>query len=85
MNPLYLALNEYIAIRRSLGFQLREVAGCWRTLSLFLSPRGTVRRKRNAASIGQRTSCPHLHYALRPSEYGLTAKPVADTVADKPV
>ena len=36
MNSLDLALNEYIAIRRALGFELREVAGCLRNFVAFL-------------------------------------------------
>ena len=37
MNSLDLALNEYIAIRRALGFELREVAGCLRNFIAFLN------------------------------------------------
>ena len=40
MNPLDLALNEYIAIRRSLGFELREVTGCLRNFVAFLKIEG---------------------------------------------
>jgi hypothetical protein len=40
MNPLELALNEYIAIRRALGFELREVAGCLRNFVAFLKIEG---------------------------------------------
>ncbi len=39
MNSLDLALNEYIAIRRALGFELREVAGCLRNFVAFLKTR----------------------------------------------
>ena len=35
MNSLDLALNDYIAIRRALGFELREVAGCLRNFVRF--------------------------------------------------
>ena len=41
MNALDLALNEYIAIRRALGFELREVAGCLRNFVAFLKVEGT--------------------------------------------
>ena len=40
MNSLDLALNEYIAIRRALGFELREVAGCLRNFVAFLNIEG---------------------------------------------
>ena len=40
MNSLDLALNEYIAIRRALGFELREVAGCLRNFVAFLKIEG---------------------------------------------
>ena len=36
MNSLDLALNDYIAIRRAVGFELREVAGCLRNFVAFL-------------------------------------------------
>lgn len=36
MSSLGEALNEYLAIRRALGFELREVAGCLRTFVTFL-------------------------------------------------
>ena len=36
MSSLGEALNEYLAIRRALGFELREVAGCLRTFITFL-------------------------------------------------
>lgn len=32
MSRLDTALNEYLAIRRALGFELREVAGCLRKI-----------------------------------------------------
>jgi len=40
MNSLDQALNEYIAIRRALGFELREVAGCLRNFVAFLKIEG---------------------------------------------
>ena len=40
MSSLDLALNEYIAIRRALGFELREVAGCLRNFVAFLKIEG---------------------------------------------
>jgi integrase len=40
MRSLDLALNEYIAIRRALGFELREVAGCSRNFVAFLKIEG---------------------------------------------
>src|SRR6185437_15863513 len=40
MNSLDLALKEYIAIRRALGFELREVAGCLRNFVAFLKIEG---------------------------------------------
>ncbi len=40
MNSLDQALNEYIAIRRALGFELREVAGCLRNFVAFLKTEG---------------------------------------------
>ena len=40
MNSLDLALNDYIAIRRALGFELREVAGCLRNFVAFLKIEG---------------------------------------------
>jgi integrase len=36
MSSLGEALNEYLSIRRALGFELREVAGCLRTFVTFL-------------------------------------------------
>lgn len=40
MNPLQKALNDYIAIRRSLGFQLRLPASCLRNFVGFLQRKG---------------------------------------------
>ena len=40
MNSLDQALNEYIAIRRALGFQLREAASCLRNFVAFLQTEG---------------------------------------------
>ena len=40
MNGLDVALNQYLAIRRGLGFQLREVAGCLRNFVAFLQAEG---------------------------------------------
>jgi integrase len=40
MNRLDAALNDYLAIRRSLGFELREVAGCLRNFVAFLQAEG---------------------------------------------
>ena len=40
MSRLDLALNEYLAIRRALGFGLREVAGCLRNFVAFLEAEG---------------------------------------------
>src|SRR5216684_3416381 len=42
MNSLDQALNEYIAIRRALGFALREVAGCLRNFVTFLKTEGAT-------------------------------------------
>jgi len=42
MSSLDLALNEYIAIRRALGFELREVAGCLRNFVAFLKIEGAA-------------------------------------------
>jgi integrase len=41
MSRLDTALNEYLAIRRALGFELREVAGCCTTLSPFSKPKAS--------------------------------------------
>jgi integrase len=40
MSRLEQALNEYLAIRRALGFELREVAGCLRNFVAFLKTEG---------------------------------------------
>jgi len=40
MNSLDQALTEYLAIRRALGFELREVAGCLRNFVAFLKTEG---------------------------------------------
>jgi integrase/recombinase XerD len=40
MSSLDQALNEYIAIRRALGFELREVEGCLRNFVRFLKAEG---------------------------------------------
>jgi integrase len=40
MNRLDAALNEYLTIRRTLGFELREVAGCLRNFIGFLQAEG---------------------------------------------
>lgn len=40
MNTLDAALNDYLAIRRALGFELREVAGCLRNFVAFLQATG---------------------------------------------
>jgi site-specific recombinase XerD len=41
MSRLDTALNEYLAIRRTLGFELREVAGCLRNFVTFLGAEST--------------------------------------------
>jgi integrase/recombinase XerD len=41
MNGLDVALSQYLAIRRGLGFQLREVAGCLRNFVAFLQAEGS--------------------------------------------
>jgi hypothetical protein len=41
MSRLDTALNEYLAIRRTLGFELREVAGCLRNFVTFLGAENT--------------------------------------------
>lgn len=41
MSRLDTALNEYLAIRRTLGFELREVAGCLRNFVTFLETEST--------------------------------------------
>lgn len=40
MSPLEQALDEYLAIRRALGFELREMAGCLRNFVAFLRTEG---------------------------------------------
>jgi integrase/recombinase XerD len=40
MSRLDAALNEYLTIRRALGFELREVAGCLRNFVAFLQAEG---------------------------------------------
>jgi integrase/recombinase XerD len=40
MSRLDAALNEYLTIRRALGFELREVAGCLRNFITFLQAEG---------------------------------------------
>jgi integrase len=40
MSRLDAALNEYLTIRRALGFELREVAGCLRNFIAFLQAEG---------------------------------------------
>jgi integrase/recombinase XerD len=40
MSKLDVALNEYLSIRRALGFELREVAGCLRNFVAFLETEG---------------------------------------------
>jgi integrase/recombinase XerD len=58
MNSLDLALNEYIAIRRALGFELREVAGCLRNFVAFLKIEGASYITRELA----------LRWAIQPAE-----------------
>jgi integrase/recombinase XerD len=41
MSTLKQALNDYIAMRRALGFQLREVAGCLRNFVAFAEDEGS--------------------------------------------
>jgi integrase len=41
MSRLDTALNEYLAIRRTLGFELREVAGCLRNFVTFLGAKSS--------------------------------------------
>ena len=40
MKRLDAALNDYLAIRRALGFELREVAGCLRNFVAFVQAEG---------------------------------------------
>ena len=58
MSGLDAALNQYLAIRRGLGFQLREVDGCLRNFVVFLQSEG-------ACYI---TSELALRWATRPAE-----------------
>jgi integrase len=58
MNRLDAALNDYLAIRRSLGFELREVAGSLRNFVAFLQAEG-------ASHI---TTDLSLRWATRPTE-----------------
>jgi integrase/recombinase XerD len=58
MSRLDAALNEYLAIRRGLGFQLREVAGCLRNFVAFLKAEGASHITRELA----------LRWATQPSE-----------------
>jgi site-specific recombinase XerD len=58
MNRLDAALNDYLSIRRSLGFELREVAGCLRNFVAFLQAEG-------ASHV---TSELALRWATRPAE-----------------
>lgn len=58
MNSLDQALNEYIAIRRALGFELREVAGCLRNFVAFLKIEGATHITKELA----------LRWAIQPAE-----------------
>ena len=58
MSGLDAALNEYLTIRRALGFELREVAGCLRNFIAFLQAEG-------ASCITTELS---LRWATRPAE-----------------
>ena len=58
MSRLAAALNEYLAIRRGLGFQLREVAGCLRNFVAFLQTEGASHITTELA----------LRWATRPAE-----------------
>ncbi len=58
MNSLDQALNEYIAIRRALGFELREVAGCLRNFVTFLKTEGASYITKELA----------LRWAIQPAE-----------------
>ena len=64
MNSLDLALNEYIAIRRALGFELREVAGCLRNFVAFLKIEGASYITRELA----------LRWATQPAGVGTRSK-----------
>lgn len=43
MNPLRQSINEYLALRRSLGFKLRDAEDCLRDFVEFAEERGIVR------------------------------------------
>ena len=58
MSRLDVALNQYLAIRRGLGFQLREVAGCLRNFVGFLQAEGASYVTRELA----------LQWATRPAQ-----------------
>jgi len=58
MTTLAQALNEYLAIRRALGFELREVAGCLRNFVAFLQAEGASHITTELA----------LRWATRPAE-----------------
>jgi len=58
MSGLDIALNQYLAMRRGLGFQLREVAGCLRNFVGFLKAEGASYVTRELA----------LRWAIRPAE-----------------
>ena len=58
MNSLDQALNEYIAIRHALGFELREVAGCLRNFVTFLKTEGASYITKDLA----------LRWAIQPAE-----------------
>jgi integrase len=58
MSGLDAALTEYLAIRRALGFELREVAGCLRNFVAFLHTQGASHITTDLA----------LRWATRPAE-----------------
>jgi hypothetical protein len=58
MSGLDAALTEYLAIRRALGFELREVAGCLRNFVAFLHTQGASHITTELA----------LRWATRPAE-----------------
>src|SRR4051794_41855352 len=58
MSKLNRALNEYLSIRRALGFELREVAGCLRHFVAFLETEGASYITKEAA----------LRWATQPAE-----------------
>jgi integrase/recombinase XerD len=41
MNPLYLAVGDYLALRHALGFKLRDYGVCLRELISFLESKGS--------------------------------------------